>query len=218
MPRLIELLVQQKMTLIVALPENNEALATAAAAAGADALQLSLVESWQPEKAKIVEIVEQSKLPVGLALGQKKLTDQALKEIAACGFDFFMADLLAVPNYSAQLTKLSRIAALNSRFSVDNLIDLGELGADALSAAIIPTSGWGKELVVGDLQNYISIVLSTGIPVIIPTERCVRPSEVAIIADTEAKGLLITPVVSGQTAKGLEKVVREFRLAVDELG
>ncbi len=76
----------------------------------------------------------------------------------------------------------------------------------------------GKELVIGDLQNYIAIALSSNLPVIIPTQRHIKPSEVAIVWDTGIKGLMLTRVVLGETAKTLEKAVREYRIAIDDLG
>jgi hypothetical protein len=54
--------------------------------------------------------------------------------------------------------------------------------------------------------------------VIVPTQRSIRTSEVAIIADTGAKGLMLTPVVTGTIPKHVEKAVREYRIAVDDLG
>ena len=53
---------------------------------------------------------------------------------------------------------------------------------------------------------------------IIPAQRAIRPSETAIIADTGARGLMLTPVVTGTTAKHVESNTREFRVAVDDLG
>jgi hypothetical protein len=55
------------------------------------------------------------------------------------------------------------------------------------------------------------------VPVIIPTQLSIRPSEVAIIVDAEAKGLLLTPVVLGTAPTHIEKNVREYKAAVNEL-
>lgn len=223
MPKLVELLTKNKMTLIAALPKNDPQLAKAAIAGGADALQLHLnvkgTGDFQEEKANLEEIIGLSKVPVGIVPGNKKQPDEKeIKKIIAMGFDFVNMKRENLPDYYSRIKGVSKVMGLGNRFTIDLVLGIGEHGADALDAAIIPVSEHGKDLVVGDLQNYISIVISAGIPVIIPTQRAIRSSEVAIISDTEARGLLLTPVVLGTTAKHIEKKVREFRVAVDDLG
>jgi hypothetical protein len=203
------------MTLIVALPENDLEMAEAAIEAGADALQLD----FRGEKAKPKKILDKADIPVGIVPSGKNLaSDKELQEIAKLGFDFISAEMGVAPAHFFSAKKISKILSLNSKFNIDQLIEISAMQSDALDAAIIPASGWGKELVVGDLQNYISIVLSANIPVIIPTQRSIRPSEVAIIADTGAKGLLLSSIVTGATPKQIAETVREYREAIDEIG
>ncbi len=223
MSRLINLLNDNKMTLIVALPENNVDLAAAAVDNGADALQLHIntkgFKTFAEEKAGMEAVLKKVNVPVGIVPGHEKCADEnEMKEIARMGFDYFSMDMDVMPDFMQQFKRISRILALNSKFTLDKLITSSQEGLDALDAAIIPTSGWGKDLVVGDLQQFISIVLSSGKPVIIPTQRSIRTSEVAIISDTGAKGLLLTPVVMGTTVKDVAKAVKEYRIAVDDLG
>ena len=222
MPKLVNLLEKNKMSLVVALPKNDSAMAEAAIAGGADALQLHLnlpkYGSFGEEKSNLEKILKGTKLPVGIVPGNKNCaTEEEMKEMVKMGFDFFNMDSSLIPSYMMNLKNIAKILALNSKFTMDKLISLGSFGAEALDAAIIPVSEWGKEIVVGDLQNYISIVISAGIPVIIPTQRSIRTSEVAIISDTGAKGLLLTSVVTGNTPKNIEKAVKAFKLAADDL-
>jgi hypothetical protein len=223
MPRLVNLLNENKMTLIAALPKNDPEMAFAAAAAGADALQLhiniSYFNSFYEEKENLEKIVKGVKIPVGIVPGQEVCADdKEMAELKKMGFDFINMDIDNVPSYILRLKGLSKIFSLNSKFSLDKLMQNMDKGADIFDAAIVPRSGIGKELIIGDLQNYISIVLSAGVPVIIPTERSIRSSEVAIISDTGAKGLLLTSTVIGSTPKHIEKTVQEYRAAVDDLG
>ncbi|MFH1684652.1 MAG: hypothetical protein ABIA67_07220 [Candidatus Margulisiibacteriota bacterium] len=223
MPKLVDLLKKNKMTLIVALPKNDPELVQAAIAGGADALQLHLnvkgIGDFNQEKAKLEEIIRLANIPVGIVPGNKKqATEKEVNEIIAMGFDFINIKRESLPPYYSAIKGVAKVMGLGNRFTIDLVLGIGEHGADVLDAAIIPASEQGKNLVVGDLQNYISIVVSAGIPVIIPTQRSIRPSEVAIISDTEARGLMLTPVVTGTSAKHIEKSVREFRVAVDDLG
>ena len=223
MPKLINLLNKNKMTLIVALPENNPELARAAVAGGADALQLHVnVEgfgNFKEERQNLRRVLSKSKIPTGIVPGLKKhASEKEMQEMKKMGFDFLNIDFETRPKFIDKVKGMAKVLSLNERFSFDSLIAVPEGRVDALDAAIIPASGLGKELIVGDLQHYISIILAAGIPVIIPTQREIRVSEVAIISDTGAKGILLTSVVTGTTVKHIEKNVREYRVAADDLG
>ncbi|MFC1637514.1 hypothetical protein ACFL1W_00685 [Candidatus Margulisiibacteriota bacterium] len=223
MPKLVELLNKNKLTLIVALPGNDPQLAEAAIKGGADALQLQLnvrdFGDFKSEKARLAEIHKLAKVPIGIMPGSKKHASQKeMQEMIGMGFDFFNMKMDNLPDFYPKIKGPTKVLALGSRFTIDVILGIGKYAADAIDAAIIPSSEAGRNLVVGDLQNYISIVISAGIPVIVPTQRAVRPSEAAIISDTGAKGLMLTPVVTGTTAKHIEANTREFRVAVDDLG
>ncbi|MDD4178842.1 MAG: hypothetical protein PHH14_02175 [Candidatus Margulisbacteria bacterium] len=223
MPKLIELLNKNKLTLIVALPQNDLELATAAAGAGADALHLSInsgeTSSFSVEKDNIKKIIKKIDLPVGLGIGGKDALDEdEIAEMMRLGLDYVDLPVSALPESIKKSKKLAKIVMLDSRFVLNDVHNLSSRGSEAIDAAIIPNSGHGSNLVVGDLQNYIAIIMSAGIPVIIPTQRSIKISETAIIADTGAKGLMLTQVATGTTAAHIERAVREFRAAIDDLG
>jgi len=208
------------MTIIVSLPENTTELAEAAIDGGADALLLNVKkEEFAEQKKELASIVKNTDLPVGIAAGwEEHLGNKRMNEILGLGFDFFNIGLEYLSPTVMAVDKTSKILALNSRFTLDEVVELSKSKFEAMDAAIIPASGLGKELVIGDLQNYISIVLSAGIPVIVPTQRSIRPSEVAILFDTGAKGMILTPVVTGTSLKHVKANTQEFRVAVDDLG
>ena len=223
MPKLVDLLNKNKLTLIAALPENNPELAEAAIKGGVDALQLQIntknIKGFEDEKYKLSQIMNMASMPVGVMPGRKVYaTHKEMQEMIEMGFDFFNIKMENAPPFFSKLKKISKVVGLGSRFTIDLVLGIGKYGADALDAAIIPSTEYGKDLVVGDLQNYISIIMSAGIPVIVPTQRSIKTSEAAIIFDTGAKGLLLTPVVLGTTSRHIEKNVKEFRVAVDDLG
>lgn len=220
MPKLINLLNKNKMTIIVNVPENTTELAEAAIDGGADALLLHIQkEEFTQQKKELASIVKNTDLPVGIAAGwEEHLGKKRMNEILALGFDFFNIGLEYLSPTVMAVDTTSKILSLNSRFTLDEVVELSKSKFEAMDAAIIPSSGMGKELIIGDLQNYISIVLSAGIPVIVPTQRSIRPSEVAIVADTGARGMILTPVVTGTSVKHVKQNTQEFRVAVDDLG
>jgi hypothetical protein len=222
MTKLVNLLKTNHLSLIAALPQNDPELAKAAVAGGADALQLHVnvrdIGSLAEEKENLVNVLKSVKIPTGLMIGPKaEITEHDISEIKKLGFDFFNIKMDRLPPFITESKGLSKVLGLGSRFTIDVVLGVGKYKADAVDAAIIPSSEFGKELIVGDLQNYISIVMSAGIPVIIPTQRSIHASEVAIIGDTGAKGLMLTSVVTGKTAKKIKAVVQQYRVAIDDI-
>ena len=203
MSKLLKMLKEKPLTLIVHLPENKLELAQAAEAAGAEALLID--QGFDEEK-----VIQGVKIPVGVNAADKLSEENR--------YDFVIFPAGALGEFS-KLKKIGRIASLDESYTLDKLMQVNEKEIDAVDAAIIPLHQFGKELVVGDLQNYIAITLSTAkLPVIIPTQRNIKPSEVAIIWDTGVKGLMLTRVVLGETAKSIGKAVKEYRIAIDDLG
>ena len=223
MPKLIEMLNKNNMTLVVALPQNDTELAEAAVKGGADALQLHInthgFGDFAEEKENLAKVIKAVKVPVGIMTGDKKQAGRKeMEKMVKMGADFFNIDMENMPEYAAKVKGPSKIIALGPRFTIDLVLGVQKYNAEAVDATIIPAAGWGKNLLVGDLQNYISIVLSAGIPVIVPTEKRIHPSEVAIISDAGAKGILLTPLITGTTAKHVHDATRLYRAAVDDLG
>lgn len=209
MSKLLEMLKEKKLTMIVQLPENNLEMAKCAEAAGADAVVICSGDGQD-------EILKELKIPVGVDLSsENKLAENKVK--AHDKFDFINFHFEALPNV-AKRVKPGKVIALNADFTLDKILGIENTKADAIDAAIIPLTQNAKELIVGDLQNYIAIAISSGLPVIVPTQRAIKPSEVAIISDTGAKGIILTPIVLGDDVKSIEKTIKEFRMAVDDLG
>ncbi len=176
------------------------------------------LNDFKTEKENLARVLAQTKIPVGLSAGWEKLLNKKeLAQLCQLGFDFINIGIehLSVSLLGAK--KIGRVLRLNSRFCLDDIVNVSRDQCLAMDAAIIPAAQWGKELVVGDLQNYIAIVMSAGLPVLIPTQKLLQPSEAAIIADTGAKGLILTPIVLGSTARHVGQVIAEFKLAIEEL-
>ncbi|MBU0574012.1 MAG: hypothetical protein KKH83_06005 [Candidatus Margulisbacteria bacterium] len=210
MSALRQLLNDNKFTLITCLPEDNPAYARLAQEAGADALLVR-------EHFALEDIVAAVDIPVGLdTVTNEDLADKDFKKmIKLVDFVNFVPEALLQVK---ALNDLTRVIALDDTFSIEQLMAYKEKGADALDAAILPGRIGKKELMIGDLQQYITICITSGLPVIIPTQKVIKPSEVAIIEDAGAKGLILTETVLGNSERSFEKALREFRIAVDDLG
>ena len=157
---------------------------------------------------------------MGIVPGEKELpAEKEMKELFKMGFDFFDVKMEYLKDWMVRSPEVGRIVAFGKDYSLDNLLNVKKvLNVDGVEAAIISASDYGKDLNVGDLQGYISIAISAGVPVIVPTQKSIKVSEVPIIADTGAKGLMIGAIVTGKTANSIKKATREFRAAIDDLG
>ncbi|NQU16675.1 MAG: hypothetical protein HQ564_01310 [Candidatus Saganbacteria bacterium] len=204
MSKLRRLLHNNPISLIVNLWENNPESAKLAENAGADALMINDLDNAE-------QICKSVKIPTGIVLRDaRRINKRALQ-----GLDFINFEMEHSPQFKN--VPHTRILMLDEKFSIDSLLNLSDK-AEAIDAAIVPLTQGVKDLVVGDLQNYISIIISADLPVLIPTQRSIKPSEVAIIWDAGAKGIILTKTVLGNTARSFEKTIREFRIAVDDLG
>lgn len=206
MSRLLDMLSKNPVTIIVKLPIDSKEYAKAAEASGADAIMINC----SPAAKDIISAVS---IPVGLDISSGP--DKDIEKCLALKFDF-------INFHPSNIEKLkgirkTKIASLDEEFSLDKLMSIPDKNVDAIDAAIIPASQAAKELVVGDLQNYIAIALSSNLPIIVPTQRNIRPSEVPIIWDTGAKGMILTDVVLGESIKSMTKSLSEYRAAADNI-
>ena len=91
------------------------------------------------------------------------------------------------------------------------------LGAGVVEASIMPGTEYGQPLCMRDLLRYRTLVQATKLPVVVPTQRLIRPSEVAALAQTGVRGLMIGAVVTGRTEESIRRAVHEFRNAIDRM-
>jgi hypothetical protein len=211
--RLISLLNKEPLTLIVKLPENTVEMAKAAEASGADAICLSYSE----DKDTLRDIIDAVKISVGMSLDENILTEDEMKDFKKLGFDFVDIPSNDAPDHLLKMGGFGRILSLDPDYSGLDLTRLSDRPIDGLDAAVIMPEDWGKELNVGDLQQYITIAMSTTLPVIVPAQKSIRASEVPIIWDTGAKGIMIGENIIGDNVQSMKAVIKEYRSAMETI-
>lgn len=204
MTKLKRLLKKNKITLIVELLYNDPDLAELVQRLGADAILLDSLDGSD-------RVLNKLWIPAGLNLGSD--TEINISELEPFDFvNFNISRLEEIKDFPK-----TKIVSVSDNYSIDSLMNIDD-AAQAIDATIVPLTQGVKNLLVGDLQNYISIVISANLPVVIPTQRSIKPSEVAIISDAGAKGIILTKTVLGESARTYEKSIQAFRAAVDDLG
>ena len=225
--RLLQAL-EERFLLLVSIPRNDLTLARAAAEAGADAIKVHLncqhfasgtcFGSWPEEKAVIAEIRKNLEIPLGIVTGAEELpSDEDLPEIRRAGFDFW--DLFAhhTPPGYLDWPEMAHMVAVDPTWTPEFVQDLVALGVQVIESSIIPRPQYRTRLTAADLTRYAVLVRSARIPVVVPTQKAVRPDEIQYLHRVGVRGLVIGAVVTGHEVEGLRAAVGAFRQAIDAL-
>jgi hypothetical protein len=213
MSKLVSLLGKEPLTLIVKLSGNSADMAMAAEEGGADAI-CAVFSGDMDEVRKLVASV---KVPVGISIDGNVLTEADMKYFKKIGIDFMDVVSGYAPESLLKLGGFGRILDLDPDYDTLDLTKLSDKPIDGVDAAIILEEELGKDLNVGDLQQLITIAMSTALPVIVPTQKTIRASEVPIIWDTGAKGIMLGGTVTGDTPDSINAVTKEFRSAIEAI-
>lgn len=229
MSRFVELLRTRRMTLLVSLPQNEPELAQAALEAGADALKVHINVAHRASGTYFGSLAEEGdnlrrilalagQRPCGIVPGAAPVIQEPeIRELAALGFDFISAYGHHLAPGVLGLPGVAKMVAPDYTYSQGEIAALRDLPVDVVEASVIPPEGYGMPLSVRDLLGYRKIVEWTGKPVVVPTQRVVRPEDLAALVEAGVKGIMIGAIVTGKTAGTVAEATRRFRRAIDAL-
>ncbi|MGM9998844.1 MAG: hypothetical protein ACI38Q_05580 [Candidatus Bruticola sp.] len=219
-----------KFVLLVSLTQNDPNLARIALENGADAVKVHLncahfasgtnFGSWEAEEEKIAKVAEvvRPHIPLGIVTGAEVVPEaKELSAIRQFGFDFW--DLFAhhIPPEYLKWKELAHMSAVGPDWTPEFVQDLVSLGVDVIESSIIPRDQYRTRLTAADLCRYKRLVRSAGVPVIVPTQKKVRPDEVKYLQEVGVSGIAIGAVVTGLGSAYLGERVAAFRKAIDEI-
>lgn len=211
--------------LMVSLPKNSPEMAAAAVQAGARCLKVHInchhfasdtrFGSWSEEKAVIGEILAAAgDVPVGIVTGETEQPSPAdLEEIVAAGFDFWDLFGRYAPAEYLDLP-LGKMVAVDSSWTPALVQHLGRLGVDVIESSIIPRDHYRSGLSLVDLATYAHLAESSPIPILIPTQKAVRPDQVRLLQRAGAAGITIGAVVTGLFVDSLRRATESFTQAL----
>ena len=226
MNRYLELLSASRPALIMSLPHNDPALCRAAFEAGSDAVKVHINVAHRAsgtyfgplseEGAALREMLSAAPGPMGLVPGASwEAAERDGGEAARMGFAFFSMYAHQMP---ATLPKgAAWMVACDGSYSLDEIAAMERMGADVVEASIMPGAEYGQPLCMRDLLKYASIAAHTTLPVVVPSQRCIRPEEVSALVQTGIRGIMIGAVVTGHTEEGIRRSVEAFRNAIDRM-
>jgi hypothetical protein len=219
-------LLAERPRLIVSLPANSPDLARAAAEGGADALKVHLhvrheasgtqFGDLRQERAALEQILSLG-LPTGVVpgAGDQLPTPEEMRELAAMGMDFF--DLYAhdMPAWLVGFEGMTRAIAVDERWDGESLSHYAALGFELIETAVVPHEGYGKPLSVSDLAAYRRLRQATKLPIILPTQRAIRPEEVPLlVGPIGLNAIMIGVIVMGREPENVRAATERFAEAV----
>ncbi len=219
----------QGFTLMVSLPKNCPNLAARAVEAGAQCLKVHLnchhfasdtrFGTWAQEKQAIQEILDAiGEVPLGLVTGEEvQPSESDWKEILEVGFDFWDLFCRFTPPEFLDLPHLGKMVAIDSSWTPDLVGSLAALGVDVIESSIIPRDRYRGDLNLEDLAAYHRLAACSELPILIPTQRAIRPNQVTHLERVGAAGLTIGAVVTGLTADSLTSATGAYAEAISAL-
>lgn len=221
----LEMLSENRMTLIMSLPKNDPDLCMAAFAAGADIVKVHInidhrasgthFGRLDEEMPALKAMLSAAAGPVGIVPGNSPenvmLDLHALNQMP---FAFYSAYAHHAP---AALMRSGKpvMAACDNTYTDMEIADMGRCGAAVIEASVVPGSEYGRPITMRDLMRYMHIASLTTLPVVVPTQTCIRPEDVPQLIACGVRGLMIGAIVTGTTKASISDTVRAFRAAID---
>ena len=223
----LKMLSEKKLTLIMSLPFNDPRLCRAAFDAGADAVKVHINVDHRAsgthfgrlaeERPALEEMLARRSGPMGLVLGGSlESVSLDAKEAGELPFSFHSVYAHHLPAWAVN-GKAALMAACNDSYPTELIAAMPACGADVVEASVIPGSEYGQPLSLRDLLLYRRIAETVSVPVVVPTQRAIRPDEVRALISCGVKALMIGAVVTGKTQRSIADAVAAFRRAIDVL-
>ena len=223
----LDLLKERKLTLIMSLPVNDPELCRAAFGEGADVVKIHLnvhhrasgthFGTLDEQREALEEMLECKAGPMGIVPGGSvEDAERDFEALEQMPFSFYSVYAHHIPGCMLGSAR-PLMAACDYSYSMDEISLMPEAGAKIVEASVIPGGEYGTRLNMRDLMKYTAIARSVGVPVVVPTQRAIRPEEVWLLSRAGVKAIMIGAMVTGKEKDGILAAIRAFRKAVDEV-
>ena len=225
----LSILNQKKLALIMSLPGNNVELARVAVEAGADVIKVHMnvqhrasglhFGTFEEEKETLAQIREiAGDRPCGIVAGNSiEDVERDCFSAAELGYSFVSLYATATPLSVLAYPHMKKMIALAPGYTLEDVRQLPSIGADVLEASVMNPQTYGQRLTAKELLEYAAIAEASKLPVVIPTQRAIRPEEVGQLASVGVAGIMIGAVVTGKEPDTVKRSIIEFRNAIDKL-
>ena len=228
MNQLKNMILEGKFPLVMSLPKNDPELARVAWENGADAVKIHInvhhqasgthFYSFDEEKDNIMQMLKEAKGPMGIVAGGDPVSaENDFEKIIEAGFDFISLYSFNYPTSILLDNRITKMMAPGSGFSESEYQEIENIGADILEASIFDDEGSDLTMNGKKYIAYRRVCANTSLPVLLPTQHKILPSEVVMLKKCGIGALMIGAVVTGKEKDGIAKAVKEYRQAIDEM-
>lgn len=224
----LTMLKDKKPTLITSLPGNRPDLAKIAVECGADVIKVHMnvqhrasglhFGTFEEEKAALEEIFRIADRPCGIVAGNTvEDVERDYMKAFDLGYSFVSLYASAMPLSVLATPGLKKMVALAPGYTLEDVRQLPRIGADVLEASVMRPETYRTRLTAMELLEYAAICENSKLPVVIPTQRAIKPTEVKQLADCGVSGIMIGAVVTGDEEEGFRRSVSAFRNEIDKI-
>lgn len=219
----------KRFLLLCDLHSNSCEFSRAAEESGVDAVMLHLNESpaqgarfggLEIEEDSIKECLAGANIPFGLTIGDARLlTSDEWERCVALGFSFVNMFAHHMPTFVWKDDRLMKVASLGPGYILEQIRSIAEFREfSAFIASFTAMQGFGSNLNVLDITTLKLITGLAKKPVLLPTQKLVRPEDVPVLRTLGLRGLTITSVAYGNSVDTLKETVQQFRQAIAASG
>ena len=211
-----------KFLLIGDVHVNSMKFAIACEEAGADAVVLHLNHDapgggrfggWEIEEQSIRESIGSIKIPAGISIGDNRLLlPSDWEAIVSLQFSFVNMFAHHMPSFILADNRISKVISIGPGYVFEQIKSISaSIETSALMAAVTPAQGVGLPLTLLDLTTLGLITSLSEKPVMMPTQRAIRPEDIALIQKQNCKGIVISSTVYGESPDGCREQIELFR-------
>lgn len=226
-----EQIINNKFTLVVSLPDNRIDFAKAALEGGAQAIKIHLnllhrasgnsFGNLEKNKEFLKELIALAgEIPVGVVPGAQDdfITEEEFLILEEMGVAFFSSYIHHLPPFMMDTRSLTKMVAIDNNYDDILLKAIKSSTIDVLEGSIIPGDGYGTPLSYSDLLRYAHLVSNADKPLLIPSQKKIKPREVKYLYDHGCKALMIGAVVTGgDDAEKIKRATADFREVIEGL-
>jgi len=224
-----EVFKENKMTLLVSLPENNYEFAKIAWESGADLIKVHInvfhtasqnnFGTIESEYKTFTKILKDSPIPVGIVIGNSvELAEESLNRVIDMGFDFISLYGFDMPPILGINRSIETMYAINHTYSLEEIkYTANQNSFDCLEMSVLPSEKYGTRLNLRNLLKYKAIKESVNVPVVLPTQHLIKEEDIKELYWAGIDGLMIGAIVTSKNLAKFKETIMRFRKEINKL-
>ena len=177
-------------------------------------------KTWEEEKENIINLaIDNPNLTIGLVPGHinEKLEEIDYLELETY-VDFIDIFIDSFTTHYIYVSKtIEKVVATNRILSKEETEALELFKISAIEASIINKSEYGYPLTLNDILLYSQLINNSSIPVIIPTQKLIKPKDIRVLYEIGAKGIALGGISLSTDYNQIERFLYEFMNEVSKL-